>query len=147
MDARIARITYQKLKARQKENFNFQKVAAILAEYGFVSFRLSDDWLGADFIAHHNDGETFIKVQLKARFSLGVKYLEKNVYVAFPHKGDWYMFPHDRICKEHARESNYQNTLAWLKKSQAHSKGRLTKALETMLEPYKIFPYKDSIKL
>jgi hypothetical protein len=34
---------FRKLNARQKENFNFQKVAAILADYGFVSMRLSDD--------------------------------------------------------------------------------------------------------
>ena len=28
-------IDFDKLNARQKENFNFQKIAAILADYGF----------------------------------------------------------------------------------------------------------------
>lgn len=44
------KISYRELNARQKENFNFQKVSAVLADYGFVTFRLSDDWQGADFI-------------------------------------------------------------------------------------------------
>ncbi|MCS4510791.1 hypothetical protein [Xylophilus ampelinus] len=59
------RIEYEQLNSRQKENFNFQKVAAHLADYGFDCLRLSDDWQGADFIACHIDGETFLKVQLE----------------------------------------------------------------------------------
>lgn len=54
---KLERIDYAKLNARQKENFNFQKISAVLADYGFVAMRLSDDWQGADFIALHIDGE------------------------------------------------------------------------------------------
>ena len=50
------KVKYENLKSKQKENFNFQKVAAELAEYGFNCMWLNDDWLGADFIAHHIDG-------------------------------------------------------------------------------------------
>jgi hypothetical protein len=42
------RIPYDKLNARQKEDYNFHQVAARLAEYGYNSLRLNDDWLGAD---------------------------------------------------------------------------------------------------
>jgi hypothetical protein len=35
----------------------------VLADYGFLTMRLSDDWQGADFIAQHIDG-AFLKVQL-----------------------------------------------------------------------------------
>lgn len=52
----LKKIEYRKLNARQKENFNFQKVSAILADYGFVTPRLPDDWQGADFIAQHVGG-------------------------------------------------------------------------------------------
>ena len=45
---RLKQIKYRRLNARQKENFNFQKLSAVLADYGFVTFRLSDDWQGAD---------------------------------------------------------------------------------------------------
>ncbi len=67
-------IDYKKdLNARQKENYNFQKISAVLADYGFVTLRLSDDWNGADFIALHKSGES-LRVQLKARLSFSRKY-------------------------------------------------------------------------
>lgn len=53
---KLRRISYNALNARQKENFNFQKVSAVLADYGFVTLRLCDDWQGADFLAQHIDG-------------------------------------------------------------------------------------------
>lgn len=47
----LSKITYKNLNARQKENYNYHKVAATLADYGYNSMRLNDDWQGADFIA------------------------------------------------------------------------------------------------
>ena len=43
------KIDYNSLNAKQKENFNFQKVAAAFADYGFNCIQLTDDWNGADF--------------------------------------------------------------------------------------------------
>lgn len=42
-----------------------------MADYGFMTIRLSDDWQGADFIAQHVDGVLFLRVQLKGRLTLG----------------------------------------------------------------------------
>ena len=53
---KLRHIDYSELSARQKEVFNFQKVASLLAEYGFNCIKLTDDWLGADFLAYHKDG-------------------------------------------------------------------------------------------
>ncbi|MFE8646185.1 hypothetical protein ACFX58_13965 [Sphingomonas sp. NCPPB 2930] len=89
------RIEYEQLNSRQKENFNFQKVAAHLADYGFNCLRLSDDWQGADFIACHIDGETVLKVQLKGRLTIDRKYGGKGIHVAFCEEGTWYLYPHD----------------------------------------------------
>jgi hypothetical protein len=83
----LKRIEYSKLNARQKENHNYQKVSALLADYGFVTLRLSDDWRGADFIAQHIDGETFLKVQLKSRLTLRQDYVGKDLFVAFRNEG------------------------------------------------------------
>jgi len=65
MKLRLKRIQYSKLNPKQKEIYNFQRLSAILAEFGYMTYRLGDDWQGADFIAQHVDGKTFIKVQLK----------------------------------------------------------------------------------
>ena len=68
------RITYEDLNPRQKENFNFQKVSSVFADYGFANIRLSDDWQGADFIAIHVKDKRFLKVQLKSRLTVDKKY-------------------------------------------------------------------------
>lgn len=44
------RIDYAELNARQQENYNFQKIAACLADYGFNCLRLTDDWEGAESV-------------------------------------------------------------------------------------------------
>lgn len=60
MTLKLKKISYSDdLNARQKENFNFQKVSAVLADYGYVTMRLSDDWQGADFIALHKRWRNF----------------------------------------------------------------------------------------
>jgi hypothetical protein len=35
-------------------------VSAVLADYGFMTMRLRDDWQGADFIAQHVEGAKFL---------------------------------------------------------------------------------------
>lgn len=37
------RVAYSNLNSRQQENYNFQKVAARMADYGFNCMRLADD--------------------------------------------------------------------------------------------------------
>ena len=73
----LIKVDYNSLNAKQKENYNFHKVAAALADYGYNSMRLNDDWQGADFIAIK--GEEMIKVQLKGRFTIDKKYLGKEI--------------------------------------------------------------------
>lgn len=84
---KLSLIEYKSLNPRQQENYNFQKVSAILADYGFSTIRLSDDWQGADFIANHVDGETFLKVQLKGVLTVDAIYVKKDIYICFRKKG------------------------------------------------------------
>lgn len=93
-------IPYDELNSRQKENYNFQKVAARLADYGFNCLRLTDDWQGADFIACHIDGETFLKIQLKGRLTIDKKYIGKDIYIAFILDDDCYVYPHDDFLSD-----------------------------------------------
>ena len=80
---KLHRIEYEKLNSKAQEMYNFHKVAAQLADYGFTCMWLSNDWLGADFIAVHADGVTDIKVQLKSRLSFAKKYVGKSIYICF----------------------------------------------------------------
>ncbi len=52
----LRRVDYRELNGKQQEIYNFQKVAARFADYGFNCIKLDDDWMGADFLAYHKDG-------------------------------------------------------------------------------------------
>ncbi|MDB5267092.1 MAG: hypothetical protein JWP58_132 [Hymenobacter sp.] len=91
------KISYSLLNSRQQETFNFQKVSAVLADYGFATIKLNDDWQGADFIAQHIDGIRYLKVQLKGRLTFDKKYLGKEIFICFHYQGHWYLYPHDEV--------------------------------------------------
>src|SRR3990170_5450972 len=97
---RLKRITYSDLNPKQKEVYNFHKVAAILADYGFNCIKLTDDWQGADFLAYHKDRLNTLKVQLKSRLAIDKKYKDKELFVAFPLNGHWYLVEHDTLIKK-----------------------------------------------
>ena len=110
-------VSYGNLTSRQKENFNFQEVSALLAQFGFMTIRLSSDWESADFIAQHIDG-TFLKVQLKGSFAIDKKYEGKDLYVCFPdcpfpNRKTWYLCPHDKLVSEALEVTNIRNTDSW----------------------------------
>jgi hypothetical protein len=100
------RINYHELNATQKEIYNFQKVAALLAEHGFNCMKLADDWQGADFLAYHKDGVETLRVQLKAALEIHQKYVDRGLHIAFPIKETWYIIEHDALvdlCRQHTR--------------------------------------------
>ncbi len=130
-------IKYSELNARQKENYNFQKVSSVLADYGFSTLRLTNDWQDADFIAQHVDGKTFLKVQLKSRLTFSKKYKGKGLHVAFPHKGMWYLFEHDKLLKKVLKATDIAQTESWQVKG-GYSFPGLGKKLQLLFEPYKI---------
>ena len=99
MSFKFVRVSYEELNSREKENYDFQKVSALLADYGFLTHRLSDDWQGADFIAQNIDGETFLRVQLKGRLTFDKKYLGKDLHIAFPYNDSWYTYPYDELLE------------------------------------------------
>jgi len=79
MPITFEQVDYRELSGKQKEAYNFQKVSAVLANFGIVTIRLSNDWNGADFIAQLHDGKTFLRVQLKSRLTFHKKYHDKDL--------------------------------------------------------------------
>lgn len=137
MTLTLKRIQYESLNSRQKENHNFQKLSAILADYGFVTLRLSDDWHGADFIAQHIDGLTFIRVQLKSRLAFRRTYQGKDLYIAFRDGKDWYLFPHDDVLNAVLDTTTIRNTLSWEQRG-GYSFPGIPRVLRPLLEPFRI---------
>ena len=129
----VKRIDYNNLNARQKESFNFHKVAARLSDYGFNSIWLTDDWRGADFISVHKDGILMLKVQLKGRVTVDIKYLGKEIYIAFSdYDRNWYLYPHDKFYRIVMERSE------GARKNKARSFSHIVKWLTPLLEPYRL---------
>ena len=93
----LKKILYTELNAKQKENYNFHKVASALSDYGYNSMRLNDDWQGADFIAVN--GDDLLKIQLKGRFTIDKKYIGKDIYISFLEEGKVKIYKHDDALK------------------------------------------------
>ena len=96
----FTRINYNDLRPKQQEIYNFQKVAAILADYGFNCIKLADDWQGADFLAYHKDSDRTLKVQLKGRVTIDKKYQDKDIWMAFPINEYWYLVEHSKLLEK-----------------------------------------------
>ena len=113
MMGNFERVRYETLNAKQKELFNFQKIAASLADYGFNCIKLADDWQGADFLAYHFNGVTTLRVQLKSRIAIQKKYEGKDIWIAFPHKGFWYLIEHDQLVARIGEHTDWLESPSW----------------------------------
>ncbi len=136
-------IDVDELTAKQKEIYNFQKLAALLADYGFNCIKLDDDWQGADFLAYHKDGSTTLRVQLKGRITICKKYLGKDLYVAFPAFDCWYLVEHDKLV-EIARETTpWLDSRSWTNGGQ-YSNANPSKRMLSRLADYALQPTESS---
>lgn len=131
------RVHYRALNARQQENYNFLKLSGVLADFGYTTLRLTDDWQGADFIAQHIDGETFLKVQLKGRLVIDTKYIGKDLHVAFRDGSAWYLYPHDVVAKAILESTTVGQTRSWMERG-GYSFPSISEAVRPILEPYRI---------
>lgn len=104
---------YPQLNAKQKELYNFQCVSAVFASLGFGTYRLVDDWNGADFLAMPFNGDLPLKVQLKTRVIISNKYRCKDLYICFRHGERWYLFPHDEVFNYATKCKNVLQTKGW----------------------------------
>ncbi len=138
-------VGYNDLNAKQKELFNFQKIAARLADYGFNCIKLADDWQGADFLAYHINGTTTLKVQLKSRVTIKHKYRGKDIWIAFPHKGDWYLIEHDRLVKKVGECTRWLDSDSWNVRMDGYSSASINSKLLESISGNKLGPIYDSI--
>ena len=106
----LNKVSYKDLNSKQKENYNYHKVASALAEYGYDSMRLNNDWEGADFISVK--GDDMIKIQLKGRFTLSKKYENKDLYIAFIEDGIIKLYLQDEALA--IATSNITDSKSWL---------------------------------
>jgi len=131
------KINYDDLNAKQKENYNLLKLGSVLADYGFDLLRLNDDWQGADCIANHIDGSTYLKIQLKGRLTIDKKYLDKDIYIAFRSASEWYLYPHDDFVDYLQKKNIVVDSKSWIEKGH-YSWPTLSNTLKSYLSKFKL---------
>jgi|SRR3989344_5937847 len=134
----MKKVKYSDLNARQKEIYNFQKVSAIFADFGYTTVKLSDDWMGADFIAISFNGNKYLKVQLKGRLTFEKKYHNKNIYICFHDQtsDSWYLYPHDKVLKKITKtKKGIKSSKSW-KNVGGYSSGVLSIDTKKILSQY-----------
>jgi hypothetical protein len=131
---KLEKIEYNNLNSKAREIYNFHKMAAILADYGYNCLWLNNDWNGADFIAVHIDGVSDIKIQLKGGISFAQKYRGKNLYIGFIDQHDLYLYPHDFVLEQVESEISDKT---WLEKG-TYFQTKMTKKFKDIFENYKI---------
>jgi hypothetical protein len=138
-------IKYVDLNDKQKEAFNYQKLSAVLADFGFFTIPLKNDWNGADFLAQDCDGK-FYKIQLKSRLTFDKKYQDEELYICFRdgENGPWYMAKHAELLKKvQEKGKKIESSETW-KKNKPYHFPKLDKVLVELLKDYKI-PTTDSL--
>ena len=123
------KIDYSSLNSKQRENFNFHKVASALADYGYDSMRLNNDWEGADFIAVKDD--KMLKIQLKGRFTIDKKYIGKDIYIAFIEDNIVKIYNHDKVIN--VLPANIIQSDSWSIKG-GYSWGKTPKIYESIIK-------------
>lgn len=94
----LIKIFYDDLSPRQRKQYDFQKLACLLADYGYNCIKSPDDRKGIEFQAHHIDGHT-LNVRLKFRMLIDRNYVGKDLCLCFPANRIWYLVPHDELLR------------------------------------------------
>ena len=104
-------MTDKRFQAQMKEVINRNLLVSELIRLGYNAYLPVYD-RGVDLIAYRNDGASIVPIQLKGRWMIDKKYIAKNVWMAFPEDGDWYLAPHDDMVRI-GEEMGYCATPSW----------------------------------
>lgn len=87
---------------------------------------------GIDLILHNEaSGDTRL-IQLKGRWTIDRKYIGRDIWIAFPDRGCWYVAPHDEMMRLGKRHTA---TVSWERGT--YSKSPLSKADREELANYR----------
>ena len=140
----LKRICLSALDNKQREAYHYQKVSAMLADYGLTCTWLIADWRGADFVAIGVDG-TVLKIQLKSGgYEINKKFCAfKDLWMLFPNGEDWYLIKHKDLVEKAGKTTDHLEADSWTKKgkysiSSANPKRPIPSQLKEALKGYKI---------
>jgi hypothetical protein len=117
-----------RFRSQVREVVNRNTVVRLALEQGFNAFLPVCDG-GVDFILYRESDS----VQLKSRWTIDQKYMNREIWVAFPIAGDWYLMPHDEMYKA-GEADGITGAASWKK---YYSRPRLSAAAISQCAPYR----------
>lgn len=127
-------------RTQVREVINRNTVVSLALDKGFNAFLPVYDG-GVDFILYREGDGVLRKVQLKGRWMIDRKYVGRNIWMAFPIAGEWYLMPHDLMVAQ-AEAEGVTRTASWIEGG-AYSKPRPSAATVAACAPYRM----DAIEL
>jgi len=133
-------------RSQIREVINRNTVISLALEQGFNAFVPVYDG-GVDFILYRESdpergkGSDLRKVQLKARWTIDRKYRGRDIWIAFPIAGDWYLMPHDEMVTA-GEADGVTATKAWIDEG-IYSRPRLSVAAIGKCAPYRFSPISE----
>ncbi|MBP2233356.1 hypothetical protein J2847_006694 [Azospirillum agricola] len=124
-------------RSQVREVINRNTVVSLALAQGFNVFLPVYDG-GVDFILHRERDGEIRKVQLKSRWTIDRKYLDRDLWIAFPMAGAWYLMPHEAMVALGENEGLTQTT-SWRDRG-AYSKPRPSRATIAACASYRFQP-------
>lgn len=89
---------------------------------------------GIDLIAHRESDDDVRLIQQKSRWGIFRKYIGRNIWLAFPDGGDWYLVPHDAML-DWPEVAGFLATPSWCDGGKYH-RVRMSAALRARCRAY-----------
>jgi hypothetical protein len=99
-------------RSQVREVINRNTVISLALDQGFNAFLPVYDG-GVDFVLYRERDGVLRKVQLKGRWTIDRKYLDRDIWMAFPMAGEWYLMPHDVMVAQ-AEAEGVTRTASWI---------------------------------
>lgn len=100
-------------RSQIREVINRNTVVSLALAQGFNVFLPVYDG-GVDFIFYRESDGLLHKVQLKSRWTIDRKYIDRDIWMAFPVAGDWYLMPHDKMLATAEADGRTTKTTSWI---------------------------------
>lgn len=124
--------------ARQRaeviEVINRNALVSIALAQGYVAFLPVYD-PGIDLILYSEATGDLKKVQLKGRWTIDKKYIGRDIWIAFPDRGIWYVASHDDVLLPFSEQRGYLNSASWERGT--YSYAPLSRDMVALLAPYR----------
>jgi hypothetical protein len=126
-------------RSQVREVINRNTVTSLALAQGFNVFLPVYDG-GVDFILYRESDALLRKVQLKSRWTIGKKYIDREIWIAFPVDDDWYLVPHDELVRN--APAGILKSVSWTQNG-GYSRRRLPAGLVEQYASYRFAEIAD----